>query len=99
MRYNHKTVVKKLMEKRANINAEDERGLSPLYFPIGEDPDVGIEEQFSSESWSPLQVAAFLGEKRKVELLISQSGIDVNELLDGLTPLFGAIRKGHSGDC
>ncbi len=98
--HNHKKVIKTLIEKGANLNAEQEDGSTPLNYPMEKQLSIELEEIFSSgvgikQPWSSLLIAAFRGDKKKVELLLER-GVDVNEITDGLTPLFGAIQNGHT---
>ena len=100
----HKALLEMLIEKGADVCAENEVGQTPLYASVQRNVDLEIIELLLKngagikERWTPLHVAAAVGDKEAVESLLVEDG-DRPELhafdKNGFTPLFLAVVKGH----
>lgn len=101
------SVVQNIIDSRADVNAQDVHGLTPLHLACrGLDDNRVIRELLRSgadanmrdmDERTPLHHAAEQGNKQAVQPLI-EAGASVN-LIDGLghTPLHWAVYKGHPG--
>ena len=94
-----------LTHKDIDINAVDNKGMSPIYYVVGEDHPECAKLLFSNkdlllnitdhEGRTPLHYACEIGRKSMVELLLSHPNININAKNNkGQTPL--AVAKAKS---
>lgn len=103
-----------VQEGKSDLEAKDERSLTPLYFPslyghygtvkellkLGADPNMGLKTDSTVDRWTPLVVAADNGFEKCLKILV-ENGAEVN--LDGPTDEGTALRhaaiKSHVKIC
>ncbi|WP_342263506.1 ankyrin repeat domain-containing protein [Spiroplasma endosymbiont of Clivina fossor] len=86
-------LVKLLLERGANPNIQEKKGLTPLYFAAESDKTEVVQELLTNKNSkntidinlsnnlgdTPLQIASFKGHHKVVELLLKNHKIDVNK--------------------
>jgi ankyrin repeat protein len=102
----HSDIVELLIAHKADVDAADKQGLTPLHYALlADNPDVArsllnhranTNVKDNKAGQTPLILAAAKGYRKVAELLLMH-GAEVNAADDRGTPLTWAIRTDHAG--
>jgi len=99
----HLEVCKTLVREGAGVDVADERGATPLFMAAGQGQEevvrVLVEAGVDATDGAALFIGSQQGMVGVCKVLVEEGGVDVDVVVNGVTPLFVAAARGHGEVC